>query len=96
MANIYEPLLWLDASEKTHKLLPGLAVSYEKSDDGLIWSFQLRKNVYFHDGHYFNAEVVKFVVDRNKTFYRGASYIWSNVKEVRVDGEHEVSFVLDK
>ena len=95
MANIYEPLLWLDASEKKHKLLPGLAVSYEKSDDGLIWSFQLRKNVYFHDGHYFNAEAVKFVVDRNKTFYRGASYIWSNVKEVRVDGEHEVSFVLD-
>lgn len=96
MSNMYEPLLWLDASDSVHKTIPGLATSYQKSDDGLIWNFQLRKNVYFHDGQYFNADAVKYVIDRNKSFYQGASYIWSNVKEVQVDGEHDVTFILNK
>ncbi len=96
MSNMYEPLLWLDASDDDHKMIPGLATDYTKSEDGLVWKFELRKNVYFHDGEYFNANAVKYVVDRNKSFYRGASYIWSNVKEVRVDSEHGVTFILDK
>ena len=96
MSNIYEPLLWLDASDNDHKIIPGLATAYTKSKDGLVWKFALRKNVYFHDGQYFNADAVKYVIDRNKSFYRGASYIWSNVKEVQVDGEHDVTFILDK
>ena len=96
MSNMYEPLLWLDASGEEHKMTPGLATSYTKSDDGLLWTFELRKNVYFHDGQRFNADAVKYVVDRNKSRYLGASYIWSNVKEVRVDEEHRVTFILDK
>ena len=96
MSNMYEPLLWLDASDNDHKIIPGLATAYTKSKDGLVWKFALRKNVYFHDGQYFNADAVKYVIDRNKSFYRGASYIWSNVKEVQVDGEHDVTFILDK
>ena len=96
MSNTYEPLLWLDASNNDHKTIPGLATAYTKSKNGLVWKFALRKNVYFHDGQYFNADAVKYVIDRNKSFYRGASYIWSNVKEVRVDGEHDVTFILDK
>jgi peptide/nickel transport system substrate-binding protein len=96
MSNMYEPLLWLDASDNDHKIIPGLATAYTKSKDGLVWKFALRKNVYFHDGQYFNADAVKYVINRNKSFYRGASYIWSNVKEVRVDGEHDVTFILDK
>ena len=77
MSNIYEPLLWLDASEKEHKLIAGLATSYKKSEDGLVWSFELRRNVFFHDGEPFNAQAVRYVVNRNKSFYRGASYILS-------------------
>ena len=95
MSNMYEPLLWLDASENEHKMVPGLATSYQKSDDGLVWNFQLRENVRFHDGEYFNAEAVKYVVERNQSFYQGASYIWENVQEVRVEGDYSVTFVLD-
>ena len=95
MSNMYEPLLWLDASENEHKMVSGLATSYQKSDDGLIWNFQLRENVRFHDGEYFNAEAVKYVVERNQSFYQGASYIWENVQEVRVEGDYSVTFVLD-
>ena len=94
MSNIYEPLLWYDASTDSGHLLPGLAVSYSKSSDGLIWEFILREGVFFHDGSPFDSESVKFVVDRNKTMNGGASYIWSAVDSVLTDGPQKVRFKL--
>ena len=76
MSNMYEPLLWYDAGVKPGRFVPGLATSYSKSQDGLVWVFNLRKNVFFHDGTKFDAEAVKFVVERNKKLNGGASYIW--------------------
>ena len=43
---------------------PALAESWEASDDGLAWTFQLREGVTFHDGEPFNAEAVCFNFDR--------------------------------
>ena len=94
MSNIYEPLLWYDASTDSGHLLPGLAVSYSKSPDGLTWEFILREGVFFHDGSPFDSESVKFVVDRNKTMNGGASYIWSAVDSVLTDGPQKVRFKL--
>ena len=68
MSNIYETLLWLDASKDEHVFHPVLALSYTRSDDGLFWTFKLRENVLFHDGSNFDAEVVKYVIERNQTF----------------------------
>jgi peptide/nickel transport system substrate-binding protein len=45
-------------------LEPGLAESWNASKDGRTWTFRLRKGVKFHDGTDFNAEAVKFNVDR--------------------------------
>ncbi|MBT9160582.1 MAG: Periplasmic dipeptide transport protein [Dehalococcoidia bacterium] len=42
------------------EVVPQLATSWEVSDDGLTWTFYLRKGVYFHDGTPFNAEAAKF------------------------------------
>ena len=94
MSNIYEPLLWYDAGNENPSFVPGLALSYTRSDDGLTWSFRLRENVVFHDGQRFDADAVKFVVDRNKTFNRGASYIWSSVDSVRVNSSYQITFEL--
>ena len=94
MSNIYEPLLWYDAGGEKPVFVPGLATSYTKSEDGLTWSFTLRENVHFHDGQKFDANAVKFVVERNKTLNRGASYIWSAVDSVRVNGSHQATFEL--
>jgi peptide/nickel transport system substrate-binding protein len=43
---------------------PGLATSWESSEDGLTWTFELRDDVMFHDGTPFNAEAVAFSIDR--------------------------------
>ena len=90
MSNIYEPLLWYENS----KTIPGLARSYTKSNDGLRWTFILQENVLFHDGSKFNANSVKFVIDRNKTFSKGASYIWSSIDEVIILEEHKILIIL--
>lgn len=44
--------------------VPGLATSWEISEDGAAYTFQLREGVTFHDGTPFNAEAVKYNFDR--------------------------------
>lgn len=45
-------------------VVPGLAESWEISDDGLTYTFKLRSGVTFHDGTTMDAEDVKFTLDR--------------------------------
>ena len=66
------------------EIIPGLAESWEASDDGLEWTFQLRDGVTFHDGTEFNAEAVCFNFDRWYNFTGSfqspdATYYWQTV-----------------
>ena len=61
LTSVYDPLVWLSADGT---FLPGLAESWEISEDGLIYTFRLRDDVTFHDGTPFNAEAVRFSLDR--------------------------------
>lgn len=45
-------------------VVPGLASSWEISDDGLTYTFKLRAGVTFHDGTTMDADDVKFSLDR--------------------------------
>jgi ABC-type transport system substrate-binding protein len=54
---IYDQLVSIDYN---YEFQPGLAKSWETSEDGLTWTFKLREGVTFHDGSEFNAEVVKW------------------------------------
>ena len=45
-------------------IVPGLAESWEISDDGLVYTFKLHDGVTFHDGTTMDAEDVKFSLDR--------------------------------
>ena len=45
-------------------VVPGLAESWEISDDGKVYTFKLRDGVTFHDGTTMDAEDVKFSLDR--------------------------------
>ena len=53
--NFYETLVSYDNGE----IVPGLAESWEISEDGLVYTFHLRENVKFTDGEPFDAEAVK-------------------------------------
>ncbi|SDI88186.1 ABC transporter substrate-binding protein [Lutimaribacter saemankumensis] len=45
-------------------VVPGLAESWEISEDGTVYTFKLREGVTFHDGTTMDAEDVKFSLDR--------------------------------
>lgn len=49
------------------KIVPQLAERWEWSADGRAITFSLRRNVTFHDGTPFDAEAVKFNIERMKT-----------------------------
>jgi peptide/nickel transport system substrate-binding protein len=61
-AQIYDSLFWF--GQQDQKSYPCLSESYEISEDGLEWTFHLRKGVKFHDGTPFNADAVLFNLDR--------------------------------
>ena len=45
-------------------LRPVLALSWKPNDDGTVWTFKLRPNVKFHNGHVLNADDVVATMDR--------------------------------
>src|SRR6185503_8118786 len=61
-AEIFETLVGT-ANDSTD-VVPGLAESWTTSNDGLVWTFKLRRNVRFHDGTPLDAAAVKFTFDR--------------------------------
>src|SRR5688572_26013063 len=89
--------------EESTQVVPGLAESWTISKDGLKYTFKLRKNIKFHDGTAFDAEAVKFSIERqfnpehpfNKLGkYPFANYFFGNVKAVEVVDPSTVEFVL--
>ncbi|MDF2631792.1 MAG: ABC-type dipeptide transport system, periplasmic component [Caproiciproducens sp.] len=87
MVNIYEGLLKYD--KDSTKVGPALAESWDVSKDGLTYTFHLRKGVKFQDGTDFNADAVKFNIDRQLapkvTEDMGyASFVYGSVKDVQV------------
>lgn len=53
-----------ETSWLTNEVEPGLAESWEHSDDGLTWTFHLRDDVRWHDGEPFTARDVEFTFNR--------------------------------
>ena len=64
MEEMFDFLVDLDFD---NKLVPGLAESWELSDDQLTWTFTVRDGVRFHDGSDVTAEDVAF--SWNRTFF---------------------------
>jgi len=53
-----------ETSWLTDLVEPALAESWEHSDDGLTWTFHLRRDVEWHDGEPFTAHDVEFTFNR--------------------------------
>jgi peptide/nickel transport system substrate-binding protein len=61
MASLYDKLVDID---ENGEIVPMLAKSYDVSDDGKVYTFHLRDGINFHDGTEFNAEAVKYNLER--------------------------------
>jgi peptide/nickel transport system substrate-binding protein len=89
ISSMIDPML---AYDSTQQLIPRLAESFEISDDGLIYSFQLREGVQFHNGDTFSGEDVIAVwnIIMNPDF--GAFNIngWDKVDDISLDGNQLV------
>ena len=98
ICQMYEGLL--KYGDNNTEVEPCLAESWEVSEDGLTYTFKLRQGVKFHDGTDFNAEAVKYNVDRqtvNKTedmLY--ADFVFGDVAECNVNDDYTVEIVLNK
>ena len=80
--NLYETLLRYIPNEDRFEYI--LATSYEYSDDGLTWIFDIRQGVRFHDGTYLDAEAVRFSFQRTMDIGLGAAFIWDPVESMEV------------
>ena len=96
--HMIERLIYLDVDGT---LQPSLAESWVPAADGLAWDLKLREGVLFHDGTPFNAEAVKFNLDRflgftdpdNKAVF---AFLLNEVREVEVAGEYLVRIHLNR
>ncbi|MCQ8781050.1 ABC transporter substrate-binding protein [Mangrovibrevibacter kandeliae] len=70
----------MDYEPGTAKLRPGLAESYDISEDGTVFTFHLRDGVKFHNGRAMTADDVKYSLERTvnpKTQSPGAGFLGS-------------------
>ena len=72
--NLYDTLVYPTADGQ---VVPHLAERWEASQDGLTWTFYLRKGVKFHDGSELTAEDVVFSMDRLITIGEGYGYLFA-------------------
>src|SRR5262245_43997163 len=73
-----------------NSMAPSLATAWQESPDGLIYDFQLRQGVTFHNGDPFTADDVTFSFARYKG--AGAGELKKQVKAVEVVTPHQVRF----
>lgn len=91
--NTMEPLVQIDDNGEPQPLL---AESWEVSDDGLTYTFNLRQGVTFHDGSPLTAEDVVFTFEYGRDFeghVNGADF--SNVNTVNALDDSTVAVTLN-
>jgi len=102
LVNLYDGLVrYKDGSLQVEQ---ALATSWKISDDGRVYTFQLRKGVTFHDGTPFNAEAVKFnferMLDKHNPYHDTGpfplAFFFSDIDKINTPNSHEVVFHLKK
>ena len=77
-------------------IVPLLAEDYSVSEDGLTYELYLREGVYFHDGEPFNAEAVKFNLERLIEDEAVFSFLINRITEIEVIDEYTISLSTDE
>ena len=56
---------WLIAGNEKTEMIPGIAQSWELSEDGLQWTWTIRDGVKFHNGDDLTIDDIQFTLDRH-------------------------------
>lgn len=91
MYNVYEGLVKLDNDARVQPLL---AESWTTSEDGLSYTFTLRSGVTFSNGDPFNADTVKFSLDRVPDWKANTPSYLASIESVEVVSDTEVTVKL--
>ncbi len=94
---MFEPLVFdFDGRTGESGIVPALATEWEIIDDN-TWHFYLREGVNFHNGEPFNAEAVKFSIERHldPDFPSTDKFRDVPISEVNVIDEYTVEFVTE-
>jgi peptide/nickel transport system substrate-binding protein len=85
--------LLVDSSPKDSSPVPGLADSWETSDDGLTWTFHLNKDAKWHDGKPVTSEDVAYtyrrILDEEQGLYIDAV---KQIESIETPDKHTVVF----
>ncbi len=95
LTSVYDTLVYQDP--KTGEFVPGLAQKWEVSEDGKVYTFTLRRGVKFHDGTPFNAEAVRFNLERITSpdlASQKARFMLGSYERTEVVDEYTVRIVL--
>ncbi|HEY70612.1 MAG TPA: hypothetical protein G4O08_08520 [Anaerolineae bacterium] len=97
LRSVYDTLVYEDPSGGG--FVPGLAVNWTISSDGLTYTFDLRTDVSFHDGTPFNAQAVKdnidYTMDPDNHSFK-AVFMLGPLQQVEVIDEDTVVFQLSE
>lgn len=77
---------------------PHLAESWKQSQDGLVWTFQLKKGIKFHDGSTLTAEDAVFTYEAIKDLGEKGilSYAFQEIAQITVKGKYILQIKLKK
>jgi len=92
---LFDPLVRINGQRR---VIPALAQSWDISKNGLVYTFHLRRHVYFHDGIECTAQDVKFTYEAirepsNQSTWRTATEL---VREWRVIDPYTIQAILSQ
>lgn len=89
---IYRNLVTFD---RDLAIVPDLAESWERAEDGLTWTFTLRQGVTFHDGTPVNAQAVAAHIARIQDPATASpnANLWAHITGVEVVDDHTVQLI---
>jgi peptide/nickel transport system substrate-binding protein len=94
VANVYETLVWYNR-EKASDFIPMLATEWTVSDDGLTYTFTIRKDVKFHEGGDLTPSDVAYTFQRGLLQGGTASPQWLLTEPFFGVGTDDVSLLVD-
>ena len=94
---VYDSLLKYEGTPSEIK--PWLAESWEVSEDGLVYTFHLAKNVKFQNGDPLTAEAVRWTFERTLAMKQGPSWTFADflkAENVKALDDYTVEMTLDR